>query len=33
MREELPTVEDFEEVVNKLRLEMETLPKEGPDEK
>jgi hypothetical protein len=33
MREEVPTVEDFEEVVNKPRLEMETLRKEGPDEK
>jgi hypothetical protein len=32
MREELPSVEDLEEVVNKLRSEMETLQKEPPDE-
>jgi hypothetical protein len=32
MREELPTVEDLQEVVNKLRSEMETLRKEVPDE-
>jgi hypothetical protein len=32
LREELPTVEDLQEVVNKLRSEMETLRKEVPDE-
>jgi hypothetical protein len=32
MREELPTVEDLEEVVNKLRSERETLRRERPDE-
>ena len=32
MQEELPTVEDLQEVVNKLRLEMETLRKEPSDE-
>jgi hypothetical protein len=32
MREELPTVEDLQEVVNKLRSEMESLRKEAPDE-
>ena len=32
MQEELPTVEDLQEVVNKLRSEMETLRKEAPDE-
>ena len=32
MREELPSVEDLQEVVNKLRSEMETLRKEVPDE-
>jgi hypothetical protein len=32
MREELPTVEDLQEVVNKLRSEMESLRKEVPDE-
>ena len=31
MREELPTVEDLQEVVNKLRSEMENLRKEAPD--
>jgi hypothetical protein len=33
MQEELPSVEDLEEVVNKLRSEMESLRKEVPDEK
>ena len=32
MREELPSVEDLQEVVNKLRSEMETLRKESADE-
>jgi hypothetical protein len=32
MREELPTVEDLQEVVNKLRSEMENFRKEVPDE-
>jgi hypothetical protein len=32
MQEELPSVEDLEEVVNKHRSEMETLRKELPDE-
>jgi predicted nuclease of restriction endonuclease-like (RecB) superfamily len=32
MREELPTVEDLQEVVNKLRSEMETLRGSTPDE-
>jgi predicted nuclease of restriction endonuclease-like (RecB) superfamily len=32
MREELPTIEDLQEVVNKLRSEMESLRKEVPDE-
>ncbi len=32
IREELPTVEDLQEVVNKLRSEMDTLRKELPDE-
>jgi hypothetical protein len=32
MQEELPSVEDLQEVVNKLRSEMETLQKETPDE-
>ena len=32
MQEELPSVEDLQEVVNKLRSEMESLRKEGPDE-
>jgi hypothetical protein len=32
MREELPTVEDLEEVVNKLRSEIDTLRKEVADE-
>jgi predicted nuclease of restriction endonuclease-like (RecB) superfamily len=31
MQEELPSVEDLQEVVNKLRPEMETLRKESPD--
>lgn len=32
VREELPSVEDLQEVINKLRSEMETLRKELPDE-
>ena len=32
IREELPTVEDLQEVVNKLRSEMESLRKELPNE-
>jgi hypothetical protein len=32
VREELPSVEDLQEVVNKLRSEMETLRKELADE-
>ena len=32
MREELPTVEDLQEGVNKLRSEMENFRKEVPDE-
>jgi len=32
MQEELPSVEDLQEVVNKLRSEMETLRKEPSDE-
>jgi hypothetical protein len=32
MQEELPSVEDLEEVVNKLRSEMETLRGNAPDE-
>jgi hypothetical protein len=32
MQEELPSVEDLREVVNKLRSEMETLRKEPSDE-
>jgi hypothetical protein len=32
MQEELPSVEDLREVVNKLRAEMETLRKEPSDE-
>jgi hypothetical protein len=32
MQEELPTVEDLEEVVNKLRTEIETLRREPGDE-
>jgi hypothetical protein len=32
MQEELPTVEDLEEVVNKLRTEIETLRREPSDE-
>jgi hypothetical protein len=32
MRGELPTVGDLQEVVNKLRSEMESLRKEAPDE-
>src|ERR1700678_1826334 len=32
MQEELPTVEDLQEVVNKLRSEMESLRKEVPEE-
>jgi predicted nuclease of restriction endonuclease-like (RecB) superfamily len=32
MQEELPSVEDLQEVVNKLRSEMESLRKESPDE-
>jgi hypothetical protein len=32
MRTELPTVEDLEEIVNKLRSEIESLRKEVPDE-
>ena len=32
MREELPTVEDLQEVVNKLRSEMESLRRKTPDE-
>ena len=32
VREELPSVEDLQEVVNKLRSEMDTLRKEAPDE-
>lgn len=31
-QEELPSVEDLQEVVNKLRSEMESLRKEVPDE-
>jgi hypothetical protein len=31
VREELPSVEDLQEVVNKLRSEMEMLRKELPD--
>jgi hypothetical protein len=31
MREVLPTVEDLQEVVNKLRSEMESLRKEAAD--
>jgi hypothetical protein len=33
VRDELPSVEDLEEVVNKLRAEMDTLRKKAPDEK
>jgi predicted nuclease of restriction endonuclease-like (RecB) superfamily len=33
IQEEMPTVEDLREVVNKLRSEMDTLRKEPPDEK
>ena len=32
MQEELPTVEDLQEVVNKLRSEIESLRKEAPGE-
>jgi hypothetical protein len=32
IREELPTVEDLQEVVNKLRSEIETLRSESPNE-
>jgi hypothetical protein len=32
IREELPTVEDLQEVVHKLRSEIETLRREPPDE-
>jgi hypothetical protein len=32
MQEELPTVEDLQEVVNKLRSEIESLRKGVPDE-
>jgi hypothetical protein len=32
VQEELPSVEDLQEVVNKLRSEMESLRKELPDE-
>jgi hypothetical protein len=32
MQEELPSFEDLDEVVNKLRSEMETLQREPPDE-
>jgi hypothetical protein len=32
IREELPTVEDLEEVVNKLRSEIETLRREPPEQ-
>ena len=32
MQEELPSVEDLQEVLNKLHSEMETLRKEVPDE-
>ena len=32
MQEELPSVEDLQEVINKLRSEMESLRKELPDE-
>jgi hypothetical protein len=32
MQEELPSVEDLQEVVNKLRSEMESLRKELPNE-
>ena len=32
MQEELPSVEDLQEVVNKLRSEMETLRGNTPDE-
>jgi hypothetical protein len=32
VREELPSVEDLQEVVNKLRSEMETLRRESADE-
>jgi hypothetical protein len=33
IQEEMPTVEDLREVVNKLRSEMDTLRKEPADEK
>jgi hypothetical protein len=32
IREELPTVEDLQEVVSKLRHEIEALKQENPDE-
>lgn len=33
IREELPTVEDLQEVISKLRAEIEALKPENPDER